>query len=230
MISCTVCGAQNDNLAVVCVACKSFLQTKVDNLNLFETLWGLLESPRGTFRRIALARHKNYSLLLSSFLGMGIIYTVFWYKNLGEKFSNLATLVGAGLIAGPFAGLLFVLVFSVLIHRIGRFLGGTGTFRNMHAVTAYASAPIVYAVIFVFPIEIAIFGTYFFGNNPPPLVINPVIYLVLIGFDLVAIVWSWVLLIEGTVVANGLSRGKAFRLTAVMMGMTALAAWGISLL
>ncbi|HXX64954.1 MAG TPA: Yip1 family protein, partial [Bacteroidota bacterium] len=161
MISCSVCGAENDPLAVVCKSCKSFLQAKVDNLNLFETLWGLMESPGATFRRIALARHKNYVIFLSSLLGISVVYAAFWYMNLGVKFSNLAILVGGGLLIGPIVGQLFTLVFCLLMHRIGRLLGGSGSFRNMHAVTAYSSSPIAYSLVFVFPIEIAIFGIYF---------------------------------------------------------------------
>ncbi len=29
MIECTVCGEQNDDLAVTCTSCKGYLQTKV---------------------------------------------------------------------------------------------------------------------------------------------------------------------------------------------------------
>ena len=227
MISCSVCGAENDPLAVVCKSCKSFLQAKVDNLNLFETLWGLMESPGATFRRIALARHKNYVIFLSSLLGISVVYAAFWYMNLGVKFSNLAILVGGGLLIGPIVGQLFTLVFCLLMHRIGRLLGGSGSFRNMHAVTAYSSSPIAYSLVFVFPIEIAIFGIYFFANNPPPLVINPVAYVVLLGLDGAAVLWSWLLLIEGTIVANGFGRGKAVALSVIMLVVAALAAYGI---
>ena len=80
----------------------------------------------------------------------------------------------------------------------------------------YASVPIVYSLVLVFPIEIAIFGPYFFSDNPPPLVIDPVAYIVLLGFDGAAVLWSLALLIEGTVVVNGFSRVKAAILAAIM--------------
>jgi hypothetical protein len=227
MIACTVCGTQNDEFAVVCVSCKSFLQMKVDNLNLFETLWSLMEEPRAAFRRIALARHKNYVILLSCLLGMAIVYLVIWLKTLGARFPNFALLVGAGLVIGPFAGVLFTFLFSLIVHRVGRLLGGTGSYRNVRAATVYASVPIVYSLVLVFPIEIAVFGSYFFSDNPPPLVINPVAYIVLLGFDAAAIVWSLVLLIEGAVVVNGFSRGKAAVLAAVMVSLASLAVYGL---
>ncbi len=227
MIACTVCGTHNEEFAVICVSCKSFLQMKVDNLNLFETLWGLMETPRAAFRRIALARHKNYVMLLSSLLGMAIVYSVIWFKSLGARVPDFALLVGAGLVLGPFAGVLFTFLFSLIVLVVGRLLGGSGSYRNVRAATVYASVPIVYSLVLVFPIEIAVFGPYFFSDNPPPLVINPVAYIVLLGFDVAAIVWSLVLLIEGTVVVNGLSRGKAAVLTAIMLSLTSLAVYGL---
>jgi hypothetical protein len=200
---------------------------KVDNLNLFETLWSLMETPRAAFRRIALARHKNYVILLSCLLGIAFVYSLIWFRSLGTRFPNFALLMGAGLIIGPFAGVLFTFLFSLLVHRVGRLLGGTGSYRNVRAATVYASVPIVYSLVLVFPIEIAVFGPYFFSDNPPPLVINPVAYIFLLGLDGAAIVWSLVLLIEGTVVVNGLSRGKAMVLAAIMVSLMSLAVYGL---
>ena len=227
MIACTVCGTQNDEFSVVCVSCKSFLQMKVDNLNLFETLWSLMETPRVAFRRIALARHKNYVILLSCLLGMAMVYLVIWLKTLGARFPNFALLVAAGFVIGPLAGVLFTYLFSVLVHRVGRLLGGTGSYRNVRAAMVYASVPIVYSLVLVFPIEIAVFGPYFFSDNPPPMVINPVAYIVLLGFDAAAIVWSLALLMEGAVVVNGFSRAKAAVLAAIIVSLTTLAVFGL---
>lgn len=227
MRSCTVCGAENEDLAVVCTSCKSFLQSKVDNLNLFETLWGLMENPRATFRRIALARHKNYAILLNCLLGVTLLYTFFWYRTMGPSFSSLATLISTGIVLGPPVGVLFVLLFAGIMHRLARLVGGNGSFRNTYAVASYAGAAIVYSLVFVFPIEIAIFGMYFFANNPPPLVISPVIYLLLLGMSGASFLWSLALLVEGTVVAHQLSRGRAVILSILMMALTGLVAFAL---
>jgi hypothetical protein len=227
MIACTVCGTENDELAVVCVSCKSFLQMKVDNLNLFATLWGLMESPKSTLRKIVLARHKNYAYVLPLLFGIALVYAFFWYRNFGARFYDLASLIAAGLVVGPLAGLAFALVFSFVTQRVGRLLGGKGTFRNVFAVTSYAATPIVYSLVFVFPIEVAVFGVYFFGNNPPPLVIQPVIYVILLVFDGAALLWTFILLTEGTAIAIHLTRAKAVILTSVMIGLTGLAAYAL---
>jgi len=221
MIRCSVCGQENDDLQVVCVSCKSFLQSKVDTLDLFSSVWVLIHSPRQAFRRIVLSRHKNYVLLLSSLLGMAIVYSVLWFKNMGRLFSNILTLLLTGALIGPAIGLAIAAVFAVLMLRLGRLLGGKPTYRGMYAVVAYASVPIVLTLIFVFPIEIAIFGPYWFDNNPPPLVINPVLYVTLLGFDALGVIWAWLLLIEGSIVANGFSRARSFLLAAAVFLLTA---------
>ena len=209
MITCSVCGTGNDDLAITCSSCKGFLQSKVDNLDLFRTFWGLMESPRAAFRQVVLSRHKNYILLLSSLLGMSLIYSLFWYKTLGSTFSNLLTLLGTGLLVGPPLGMLSVFLFSVVAVVLARVLGGKATMRNTFAVTSYASLPVVMSLICIFPLEMAIFGLDFFGKNPPPIVIKPVVYVALIGLDALAILGSWLLLVEGTRVANGFSRMRA---------------------
>ncbi|HUI08810.1 MAG TPA: YIP1 family protein [Bacteroidota bacterium] len=186
-----------------------------------------MESPRAAFRRIALARNKNYVIVLSSLLGIAGVYAVIWLRALGPRFPNLAFLVGAGILAGPPLGIVLVLLLSVLVHRLGRLLGGRGTYRNVRAVVAYAAVPVVYSLVIVFPVEIALFGTYFFSNNPPPLVINPAAYVVLLGMDGAALLWSLALLVEATVVVNGFGRGKALIVASAVICLTSLAAFGL---
>jgi hypothetical protein len=227
MITCTVCGHPNDDLAVTCISCKSYLQAKVDNLDLFATFWGLAEAPRKTFKRIVLARTKNYVILLSSLLGMSIAFAVSWYMNLGRLFKNPLVLVLGGIMAGPFIGTLWVLLVSLILVRTSRVMHGKATLRNTYAVVAYASMPVIFSLVLVFPVELAIFGQYLFDNNPPPLVINPVLYVALLGFDAVAVCWSWFLLVEGTVVANGFSRGKAVVITLILAFFTGVAAFAL---
>ena len=209
---------------MVCGKCKSFLQSKVDNLNLFATLWGLIESPRPTFKRIVLSHHKNYVFLLSSLGGISLAYMLFWFKNIGSLFSNVLAILGTGLIIGPPLGILFVLGFSYIVLRISRAIGGIATLWNTFAVVAYAGAPIILALVFVFPIKIALFGQDFFGTNPPPIVIKPVVYVALLGFDLIAVVWTWLLLFEGTMVANGFTPIKSVFVTGSLLTLTGVCA------
>ena len=215
MIACPVCGQQNDDLAVVCSSCHGYLQSKVDNLNLFETIWQLMERPRVAFKRIVLATHKNYVYLLSSLLGMSLTFGYFWLRKIGSEFSNVITLVGAGGLIGVGVGILFVVLVSVVLVRCVRLMGGKASIRNTMAVIAYAGVPIVISLAFVFPLEIAIFGKDFFGSNPPPIVINAPVYVALLGFDSIAVLWTLVLLYHGLSVLTGFRTVKSIVVTIV---------------
>jgi len=229
MVKCPVCGTENDSFASVCTSCKAFVQAKVDNLDLFRTIWGLLESPRGTFRRIGLAREKNYVFALSGLFGIALVYSIMWYRNLGAKIPELLTLLGIGVASGLVLGVILVFLFAWVLLVLGRLAGGKASFRNMRAVTAYALVPVVASLVCIFPLEVAIFGRYFFDANPPPLVMNPIVYLTLLGFDAVAVFWSFVLLVIGTEVAAGIHRVRSIVVCLAVPALVALLIFAIPL-
>jgi len=227
MIRCTVCGTDNDDLAVLCRSCKSYLQTKVDTLDLFGTIWLLIEAPRRAMKRIVLARYKNYVYFLSALFGISFVYTAMWYRNLGKMYPDLFVLLVGGLLIGPLVGILFVLLSSIVLSAFSRLLGGKATRRNTFAVVAYSTVPIVFSLVFVLPVEVGVFGLSFFDNNPSPLVLKPVEYVVLIGLDILAVVWSWILLVEGIVIANGFTRMKSAMAGVVLLVLAGLSAAGL---
>jgi len=203
---------------------------KVDTLDLFGTIWTLMEAPRRAMKRIVLARYKNYVYFLSSLFGISLVYTVMWYRNLGKVFDDLFILLIGGLIVGPVVGILFVLLCSIVLSAFARLLGGKATRRNTFAVVAYSTVPIVFSLGFILPVEIAVFGLSFFDNNPSPLVLKPVEYVILIGLDIMATVWSWLLLVEGIVVANGFTRVKSALAGVVLLVLAGLSAAGLHFL
>ncbi|MGB5875275.1 MAG: Yip1 family protein [Bacteroidota bacterium] len=230
MIECTVCGEQNDDLAVTCKSCKGYLQTKVENLDLFSTMWGLLESPKRTFKRIVLSRRKNYVFFLSALVGVWALFTVFWGLNLGARFDNTFTLLATGSLAGLGVGVVGVLIDAVLLSVLVRFLGGKATLRNLFAVVSYASVPVIFTLIFVYPIKIAIFGQYLFDQNPSPMIINPGLYVALLAFDVAAVIWSISLVVKGVSVGAGLTQKKSVILGTILLLVVSTAIIGLQLL
>ena len=227
MILCPVCGTENDEMNLVCANCKGYLQAKVDALDLFSTMWGVIESPRHTFKKIVIARHKNYVLFLASIFGVSLAYGIIWARDLGGWFANVLTLIGTGAVAGVPLGILVSTGIAATLKTFAKALGGSVSMRNMFAVTAYAFIPIVLSLVFVLPVEVAIFGREFFDNNPPPMIIKPVIYMVLLGFDGAAVLWSMVLLIKGTIVANGFGKMKSLAVTLSVTALTGLCTAGL---
>ncbi|HXF99532.1 MAG TPA: Yip1 family protein [Bacteroidota bacterium] len=208
MIPCPVCGTTNDELQTVCVQCGSFLQGRVDALNLFETVWGLVESPHRTFKKIVLSKHKNYVLLLSVLFGIGLMFDIFWAKRLGDVIGNLLTLTGLALIVGPLAGIVTTFLVSLALQVSTRLWDGRATLRNMYAACSYALSPMAVSLFVVVPLEIAAFGVHFFGTNPPPMLIKPTAYVLILVLKAVFTVYAVYLLVAGTMAANGFARNK----------------------
>ncbi len=126
-------------------------------------------------------------------------------------------------------GIILVLLFAWVLMMLGRLAGGKASFRNMRAVTAYAFVPVIASLVCIFPLEMAIFGRYFFDANPPPMVMNPLVYLALLGFDAAAVLWSFVLLVIGTEVAAGIHRVRSIVVCLAVPALVALLIFGVPL-
>jgi hypothetical protein len=218
MPKCPICRTENDEFATVCQKCGSFLRNRVPNLNLFETLWGILESPRKTFETIVIAEHKNFSLLLFTLFGISMMFTAFWFYRLGIYFSSLPELLMAACALGTGWGILVSPIIAFFFHRVAQRGGRRGTFRTGYAILAYATTPVVLSLVFILPVELLTFGMYFFTHNPHPYVIKPLSYVLLLAFDGIAGVWALWLAVRGTTIAYGTGLCHALTATAVAVG------------
>lgn len=217
MLTCPVCGAQNDDLAVTCRSCKSYLQAKVDTINLFSAIWGLMESPRPTFKKIVLSGQKNYVLILGALQGVAALLAFARWQNLGQGIDT-SLVLGLATALGAFAGIAIQFILAGFVLQVARSLGGKGTLRNTRAVIAYAGIPLVLWLVILVPIEFGIFGRYLFEGNPSPAVIAPVLYYVLSGIEVLLLAASLYLLAVGIGVAHGFSAGRG----AAVVGVVAL--------
>ena len=209
MARCPTCSHENDDFATICGNCKGFLQNRVANLNFFETSWGILESPRPTFRIITLAEHKNYSLLLFSFLGIAASFSIFFFQKLGLFFESLVDLIPWAVSGGVAFGFVMAFPLSLTLHGAARMMGSRMKLRHSYALIAYSCVPVLLSLVLVLPIELMTFGMYLFTSNPHPAVIKPVSYYVLIGFDTLLALWAVVLATIGTSVVHRFSLVKS---------------------
>ncbi len=226
MITCTVCGGTNDDLATTCAACHSFLQAKVDTIDLFSTIWGLIERPGPTMKKIVLAKHKNYVFVLLTLLGMALSLAFFSYLQLGRLFPY-GGLIGLGVAAGPLVGLIFGLLAGLLAGIITRLLGGKGTAKNLRAVLAFGAVPIVLLLVIVYPVEFGVFGKFLFDHNPPPEVYEPTLHYALLALNIIGLLWAVTLYGTGLAVASSISRWKgmipALAVAALVVGSALIA-------
>lgn len=203
MQKCTVCQTENDPFATVCRECGGFLQNRIPNLNLFETIWGILESPTKTFKVIVMAEHKNFSLLLFTLFGIGVSFSTFWFYQLGNSFSSLPELLVVACLVGIGGGIVIPPIITAVYHHVARIGGRKATYKTGYAILAYSTTPVVLSVFLVLPIELLTFGMYLFTGNPDPYVIKPISYVALLFLDGVMGIWSLWLVLRGTTIAYG---------------------------
>jgi len=219
MIICSVCQKENDQYATICRECGGFLQNRVPNLDLFDTLWRIIENPREAFRLIMIAEHKNYVLLLYTLCGISVAFTGFWYFRIGDRFENIMLIIFWALLIGVPFGIILCPIVSTFHWILSKLIGGKASFRTSMGITGYALTPITISLLFLLPIELMTFGMYFFTFNPHPIAIKPASYIVLIGLNTVTILWAFLLLIIGTNVGNQISLWKSLLIVAILYGL-----------
>lgn len=204
-MQCPLCGTENNRLAIRCVKCHSYLQSRIPNIDLFPILWKLLEKPRTAFKEIALAEHKNYSFLLFCIVGMYITSIVFSLIKVGEYYENLLEILTWILVVGSLSGISLSILLPLHHMLFGKLFGFKVSFRNALGLLAYALTPFVYAFLFLFPIKLLAFGLYCFTSNPHPAILNSTLYYALLILELLTNIWVLVLVLLGTSVTYQVS-------------------------
>lgn len=210
MINCPVCSHSNDDFAIICASCGSYVQDRVPTLDFFATVWLMVESPTTAFKKIIVAEHKNYVVFLSLFLGIASAFALMWAKKSGNNFDNLFPV----LLFGTFLGiaLSIPLLFSTvtLLHVGGLLVGGKGRFKETYAVVGWSLVPVMFSVVLILPLELATLGLLLFSTNPSAYQVKPVVTAVLVGLDGLCAVWSLLLATIGFSMAHRLQRVKSF--------------------
>lgn len=206
MIICPLCGTRNSDLTTVCHSCRGFLQGKVDALDLFSTVWMLIETPTRALRRIAISRHKNYTVVLSGLFGIAWSFALYWLLSASDAIGNLFILLSMAILAGPPIGVVLVMLMAFGMVSAAKIVKAEGGVKNSFAVIAYSMVPVVLSMLFVLPVALGVFGSFLFGTNPPPSLLNGPIYYVILGLFGASILWALQLMIRAGAIATA-SRG-----------------------
>jgi len=164
-----------------CASCGSLLQQRSKTLDLFSTIYNLWRYPDFTFRKIILAEHKNYTILIGLLEAIGLSFLFLFMIKAGDIFSiDLLRLLDAGI------GLAFVVffpllyLFAMLSYFSARVSRTGASLRGFVSTMIYGLHPIGLSTIIILPSGIAIFGPYLFSNNPSPSTINPIPFYLLL--------------------------------------------------
>ncbi len=216
MIVCPVCQLTNDDFAVKCVSCGSFVQDRVPNIDLFAGIWLIIESPTQAFKKIIIAEHKNFVLFLSLFLGIGSVFALMWVHASGNSFDNLFSLLLFGLFIGCVVGIPLFYLVSGLYHGLAKLAGGKASWKDTYGVIGWSLVPLMLSVVFVLPLELGTLGLLFFSKNPSAYEVKPVVTIVLAGLDGLMVIWSILLASVGISMAHRFHFAKGMIITLIV--------------
>ncbi|MCL5267250.1 MAG: hypothetical protein M1469_03990 [Bacteroidetes bacterium] len=189
--NCPVCNTENLDFSIRCISCGSFLQQNVKTLDLFSTIYNIWRNPVFTLRRIILAEHKNYTVLIAALEAIGLSFLSLFIVKAADIYSlELWRIIAAGTGLGIVVFLPAIYLFLILSYLILR-PGKRGvTLKGFISGTVYSMHPLAFGTAVFLPADVAVFGPYIFSNNPSPQVINPLPFYFLGFLDLAAVVAS----------------------------------------
>lgn len=223
MTKCRICNADNRDLSVRCASCGSILQDSVKALDLFSTVINIWRYPDSTLRKVVLASHRNYALLLAALEGIGLSFLTLYIVKAADIYSiDFTRLLVTGIVIGIVVFLPAVYFFSVLSYFTLRVKRTGATVRGYIAGIVYSLHPIALGAVFLVPMEVAVFGSFIFSNNPPPQVINPLSFYFLAIVDVVFALAALRLILRLAKVIFG-ARAVTIGLVALFSGVFAVA-------
>jgi hypothetical protein len=183
----------------------------------------IIEEPAKAFRQIIFAEHKNFIIFLTFFISL---------KNLIiTRFISVPELG----VNGASASLIFSLILMILITSIltasfsfiqkvlytKKYV--TLRFQDLYAVNVYSFIPYLFGLIFIFPVELVVLGGDIFSNNPYSFQIKPMISYILMGIELITIIWSFYLIFKSII---GVSLKKSF---SILLSLSFFLVWILTL-
>jgi hypothetical protein len=194
---CKSCNSENPIYELICIKCHSFLRERVFNIDLWETLGRLIETPVIAFGKIIQSEHKNFISLIFVFSAFklfinSIFISLMFFRN--ENSVNLF-ITRYFFFLGGMAVLFIILSYLLLLEiKTG---GIKSRFKDIFSVLIYSLTPYAFAAIILFPVELIIFGSYLFSVNPSPFIIKGFYAWVLASIEMLIIIWSLFLTTTG---------------------------------
>lgn len=193
---CKKCNHINPAYKNICSECKSYLRERVVNIDLWNTIQQIIETPAQAFKQIIFAEHKNFIIFITFFIAVKNLVII--------RFLSVPAL-GLNGVTSPFvlsltltAVLTFLLLGTFVFFQI-KFFDRRNVnlrFKDIYAVNVYSFIPYIFGLVFIFPVELIVLGGDIFSNNPYSFEIKPLITYILIAFELITILWSFFLIFK----------------------------------
>ncbi len=188
--TCKNCSAENPFYQLNCVKCNSYLRERVVNIDLWDTIGKMIESPSVMFRRIIFAEHKNFTFLLTFFIALKILinsFIVIPYFKLDSYLSNNLFVYSVFSII-----LVYILIYAsaAVLKVLTGIFNLKSRVSDNSAVIIYAFIPYIFGLVILFPVELVLFGQYLFSVNPSPFMLKEFASYVVLGIEGILFLWS----------------------------------------
>jgi len=195
-ISCSNCSAENPPYVYTCNNCNSFIRERVFNIDLWNVIGLLIESPKIAFELIVFSEHKNFISFLLIFIAVKLLVNTRFISLISLGSYNPTTSLYLSFLIVFGILVIYLMLFSFCFTFINKLLHITTRFRDNFAVLTYSLLPNVFGIIFLFIIELVVFGEYLFSINPTPFVIKGITAYIFVAAEVLLIVWSIILTLK----------------------------------
>ena len=190
-IVCRNCQTSNPFHQLTCLNCKEYLRERVYNLDLWNLLEQLIESPIKSFTKIIHSEQKNFIVFIIFLAAIKFfINTVFFF--LLSTQNNLFSLNGIRNYLIVLTSItLIILIFTILTKITNRLLNNITRTKDIFSILSYALVPNIFALLILFPLELIFFGEYLFSNNPSPFLIKETAAYIMLVLEILMILWTF---------------------------------------
>ena len=189
-ITCSNCSVENPLFSYTCHKCNSYIRERVFNIDLWKVVALLIESPKKAFQLIVFSEHKNFISFLLIFISIKLLVDLRFVSmlSIGELNQTTSLYLSYLVVLGGLT--LYLILFSACFTFINKLLHITTRLRDNFTVITYSLLPNVFGIIFLFIIELVVFGDYLFSLNPNPFVIKGLLAYTFAGAEVLLILWS----------------------------------------
>jgi len=189
-ISCPSCSFENSFYAYTCKNCKSFLRDKIYNIDLWNIIGTIIENPARAFKQIIFADHKNFIFFIWIFVAAKLLVNTRFASlvSIGEYNPTTTVYISYLLVLSGF--IIYVYAFSYFSNIINKSLKIDTRLRDTLALLSYSLLPNIAGIIFIFVLELVVFGGYLFSANPTPFEIKGLVGYFFAAAELLLIAWS----------------------------------------
>lgn len=192
-IYCPNCNSENNFHSFNCSSCGSLLRERVVNIDLWSTIWKIIETPSKAFGKIIHAENKNYTFILALLFSLKLTFNSFFIKSLFGINVDYQNNLGLNLLIGLSSFLFLFIIIALVQKLILKSFGINTRFKDNFAAFVYSSIPILLALFVFFPVEYALFGKYWLFFNPSPYLIKTTAAYVFTGMEFLIYVWMFLL-------------------------------------